>query len=75
MNRIAFSMKLPNVIFGAAIAFNSAQLVAAGCEAYHTHTELASDLRDDTLWAAAALDNGNGSVCLLVPKMPRVVPR
>ena len=62
MNRIAFSVKLPNVIFGAAIAFNSAQLVAAGCEAYHSHAELASDLGDNTPRTAAAFNNGNGLV-------------
>ena len=62
MNRITLSMKLPNVILGAAIALNSAQLVADGCEGYHSHTELASDLRDNILRAAAAFDNGNGPV-------------
>ena len=66
MNRITFSVKLPNVIFGAAIAFNSAQLVAAGCEAYceayHSHAELASDLGDNAPRTAAAFDNGNGLV-------------
>ena len=62
MNRIAFSVKLPNVIFAAAIGFNSAQLVAAGCEAYHSHAELASDLGDNTLRTAAAFNNGNGLV-------------
>ena len=62
MNRIALSVKLPNVIFGAAIAFNSAQLVAAGCEAYHSHAEPASDLGDNAPRAAAAFNNGNGLV-------------
>jgi len=62
MNRITLSMKLPNVILGAAIALNSAQLVAAGCEAQHSHTELASGRGKQAPRATAAFDNGNGPV-------------
>ena len=71
---ITFRMQLSNVGFSAAIAFNSAQLVGAGYEAYHTHALLASDLRDDTLRTAAALEDGSGpgiSTCEALPRSGR----